>query len=146
MPPKSRITRCIIDTLRRAAWAPTLVFISNKVALDVLGLGESYPAIDIPMHLLGGTAIAYFFHAWFAEGVRSEVFQLHDRATHLALVLGWTSLAALAWELYEWFSEVFLKWPILGDVHDTIGDLVLGVLGGAIFLASNALLSWRRMP
>jgi hypothetical protein len=131
----------LIETLRRAGWAPVCIFLVNRIAMGTFRLGRTFPAFDIPMHLLGGVAIAYFFHVAFSVAVRRELFSPHDRATHAALVLGWTSIAALVWELYEWFSTVYLRRPIMGDVHDTLGDLVLGLAGGAAFLLGNA--AWR---
>jgi hypothetical protein len=137
----NRVLAWLGETMWRAGWAPVCVFLINRTAMGTFGLGRTFPAFDIPMHLLGGAAIAFFFLTAFKGGVQRELFSPHDRATHAALVLGWTSIAALAWELYEWFSTVYLRRPIMGDVHDTLGDLVLGLSGGAMFLVGNA--AWR---
>lgn len=129
----------VLETVRRGAWAPLVVFLVNKVLLELFRLDESFPAIDVPMHLLGGAAIVYFFQVGLEVGSRRGLYGPLDRVVQVALVIGWTSLAALAWELYEWFSSVFLGQDILGDVHDTLGDLVLGILGGAALLLGSAL-------
>jgi hypothetical protein len=51
----------LLHTLRRAAWAPILVFGLHMLSAQVLGLYDSWPPLDIPMHFFGGVAITWFF-------------------------------------------------------------------------------------
>jgi hypothetical protein len=48
------------QTLREAAWAPLCVVGLYGIAV-ISRLYRLYPNLDIPTHILGGMAIAYFY-------------------------------------------------------------------------------------
>jgi hypothetical protein len=56
----------------------------------------------------------------------------------LVYILSLTSLSFLIciWEIYEYWSDYLFKTKLIGDLHDTILDMTLGIAGGivAIFL------------
>jgi hypothetical protein len=49
-------------TLRQAAWAPIAVLVGQAVAGKGFDLYARVREFDVPVHLAGGVAIAYFFH------------------------------------------------------------------------------------
>lgn len=49
--------------LIEAGWFPSLVFLLHCVLSLAFDAYDRAPSLDVPMHLLGGVAIAYFF-AW----------------------------------------------------------------------------------
>lgn len=111
---------------------PTIFFLiagSLLVVLHVLSLELylywKYPALDIPMHALGGAVLALLF------------FTLHDifpqypsRLLYPIPVLLLVLLIILAWEVFQLQIEVL---PLEEDVEiDTITDLIMGMLGAVM--------------
>ena len=130
-------------TLRRAAWAPLLVFGLHVVAARVLGLYRLWPPTDIPMHFLGGMAIAFFFaHAYRA----AEELDLLGRP---AVVLRGVTVFALVgsatvfWEFAEFLSDRYLGTYLQKGLEDTLGDMLVGILGGVAFLAGGRFFTGR---
>lgn len=110
---------------------PTIFFLiagSILVVIHILSLELflywKYPALDIPMHALGGAVIALLF------------FTLHDliprypsRLLYPIPVLLLVLLVSLVWEVYELQIGI----PIEEDFEiDTITDLIMGMLGGVM--------------
>ena len=54
----------------------------------------------------------------------------------LSNILSITSLSILIciWEIYEYWSDVLFHTTMLGDIHDTLLDMTLGILGGILAL------------
>lgn len=54
----------------------------------------------------------------------------------LSNILSITSLSFLIciWEIYEYWSDVLFHTTMLGDIHDTLLDMTLGILGGILAL------------
>ena len=57
----------------------------------------------------------------------------------LSNILSITSLSFLIciWEIYEYWSDVLFHTTMLGDIHDTLLDMTLGILGGILALLST---------
>ena len=125
----------LLQTLRRAAWAPILVFSLHVVAARVLGLYRLWPPTDIPMHFLGGIAIAFFFaHAYRA----AEEFDLLGRPSavlYVVMVFALTCSSTVFWEFAEFLSDRYLGSHMQNGLEDTLGDMLVGILGGLAFLA-----------
>jgi len=124
----------LFSALRQAGWAPASVYVVHVVAARGFRAYQRFPQFDVPMHLLGGVAIAYFFHTAALNGARLGCLAPYHRLTHLILVFGLTCAAALGWEFWEFLSDRYLGSHSLGDRNDTLLDLLLGVLGGVSFL------------
>jgi hypothetical protein len=131
-------------TLRRAAWAPLLVLGLHLFAALALGLYRIWPPTDIPMHFLGGIAIAFFFaHAYRA----AEELDLLGRP---AAVLGEVTVFALVgsatvfWEFAEFLFDRYVGTHLQDGVDDTLGDMLMGLLGGLAFLAGRRFFAARR--
>jgi len=129
----SRGTGYAAALARRAAWAPAGVFAVHLVAARVLGLYEAWPPIDIPAHLMGGVAIAFFFGASFDLAVERGWFPPLDRRLRFALWLGLTALAAIGWEAFEYVATIALFERGIPGYEDTLADLLLGLVGGAAY-------------
>ncbi len=124
------------QTLRDAGWAPAAVFALHLVASRVFHLYARFPKFDIPMHFLGGAAIAFFFHAAALNGARRQVLAPYQRLSHLALVFAWTCTAAVFWEFGEWLTDHYLGTHAQdGDLDDTLKDILVGMIGGSVLLA-----------
>lgn len=114
-----------------------LVFLVHVVISRAWGAYGAWPALDMPMHLLGGVAIAFFL--WEALGQRQVPSLLGELS-----VLGRTLLAFCAvctsasfWEFAEWSSDYLGVTHAQVGLDDTMLDMFLGIVGGVVFLAAR---------
>ena len=135
----------IVRSLVRGGWAPTLVFLLFVILVKYFDVYNQFPEYDIPVHFLGGVAIAYFFHIVSIEGSAHKVLGRFHRVTHCILVLSLTCTAALFWEFAEFLYDYWFGGSIqAGDLNDTLLDMLLGFVGGVVFLIT--LCACRRLP
>lgn len=128
----SVMTRAL-RVLRRASWAPLLVFGLHLLASST-ALYLRWPALDVPMHFGGGVAIACFFRCALIEAVAARWLALG--ALELALmVFGLTCAAAVGWECAEYVSDRLLLSRAQLSLSDTLSDMLLGIGGGILFVA-----------
>jgi hypothetical protein len=132
-----RLAEWALLTLCRSAWAPIGVFVVHVIALKVLSVYEWWPSFDIPMHLVGGAAIAYFLHTASVQGSASRILGGWHRGTHILLVFGWTAVAAIFWEFAEFSYDRLLESGMqYGDLTDTLKDILLGLTGGTALIVT----------
>ena len=124
----------VILTLKKAAWAPTVVFIGHLIAINIFKVYRHYPNFDIPMHFLGGFVIAYFFHHAFLLASRKKLLHSFHPLTHILLVFAFTSTTTIFWEFAEFLVDYLGSRRIQLGLEDTLFDMFLGILGGAIWL------------
>lgn len=120
-------------TFRQAAWAPLTVFIVCVAAATGFNAYVLYPWLDIPTHIAGGMAIAYFylvatFHAQALVGNIPKYVQF-------LLVLGLAAITAVIWEFLEYFSDLVWGTKLNLGVADTLADLFFSLLGSIVVLA-----------
>ncbi len=132
----------VFSGVRVAGWAPIAVF---AVHLALLGAGSySAPSMDVAMHLVGGAAIAFFF--WRSTHLpesRSVLGELTPVASGL-LSFAATGTAAVVWELAEWVSDRYLGTNAQLWLGDTLLDMLLGLIGGLMFVAVAVRRAMRR--
>ncbi|HVS18673.1 MAG TPA: hypothetical protein VMT18_08750 [Planctomycetota bacterium] len=127
--------------LVRAAWPPLAVFAAHVVASRALNAYERWPHLDVAMHFAGGAAIACFFgRAVEALARRREWLRL-DRRVLALLVFALTVTAAVLWEFAEFLSDRYAGTAAQRGLEDTLGDLLLGLVGGLAYVAWRALRS-----
>jgi len=123
-----------VAALVQAGWAPLGVFGLHVVASRVLFLYVAYPPTDVAMHFLGGIAIAYFL--WRAAVLASQAGPLGTigRTGLGVMVFGLTCAAAVFWEFAEYLSDRCLGTKAQLGLEDTLGDMLVGIMGGVAFL------------
>lgn len=126
-----------ITSLRRAAWAPVLVFAIHVAAILGLDIYRSFPEFDIPMHFAGGVAIAYFFGKCYRAADSLELLGQPSAVVFPPMILGLTSLAAVVWEFVEFLVEQWFGIRTQPGLADTLLDLLMGLLGGVVWIAWN---------
>ena len=124
----------LFESLRRAGWAPTLVFVAHMILWHGVGAYAAFPPLDAPMHLLGGLAIAFFLWTAYSISARSGTFGRPNTSAIAVLTLTSTATSAVLWELAEYLSDRFLGTNTQKGLEDTLLDLLLGLVGGAIFV------------
>lgn len=134
------IVKTILALLKRAGWAPVLVFTLHVLFSRAVDVYMNYRWSDVPMHYFGGIAMAYFLSTCFAalpEGIVSRKVRPYAQ---LILVASLTVTAAVFWEFCEYASDSIFKTNALGNVYDTLQDLALGTVGGITYLILALLL------
>ncbi len=117
--------------MRESAWAPIGVFVVYLVAkaFDAYLL---YPALDIPTHFLGGVAIAYLYRSAIANS--QKLVGSIPLPIQILLTLTCTATTTILWEFFEYSSDYFLRTSMILGLEDTLKDMFLGLLGGAVLL------------
>lgn len=90
---------------------------------------------DMSMHFLGGVTIA-----WGAR--RAQLFLLATKRVSPGIpswlwawqAWGTVAIAGIAWEVFEFLGDVFLGTHMQPSLTDTMGDLILDMSGGALFI------------
>ncbi|OFZ67583.1 MAG: hypothetical protein A3D92_18325 [Bacteroidetes bacterium RIFCSPHIGHO2_02_FULL_44_7] len=96
--------------------------------------------LDKAFHLLGGVVIAWFFSIYLRKDLRPI-----PRFRQLLFVIACVSLAGVVWEFTEYLSEIYspryapwlLHYFSIGNLRDTLGDLVSDLLGGLVFFVMS---------
>jgi hypothetical protein len=121
------------------AWAPSLVFSIHMVIDKGFHVYKDHPNADIPMHLVGGFAIAYFFLCCWRAAIARGHAGRPTAAVTLAMIFALTCSAAVFWEFGEYLSDWMLSTHVQVDMDDTLSDMLFGILGGI----PMAILGWR---
>jgi hypothetical protein len=123
-----------VRALLHASWAPLAVFMLHCVASLGLDAYDRVPWIDVPMHVLGGLAIAYFFDRGLTvilpDGRRSVATARVERVLIFSLVC----TAAVLWEFAEFVSDRLAGTDSQVGLQDTLGDLLVGMLAGLVYV------------
>ena len=120
--------------MRQGGWAPAIVLTVHIIASAGFDAYERYPRLDIPMHLIGRVAIAYFFHRASITASAHGIIGPFHRVAHTVLVFALTCTAAVFWEFAEFITDRFFRTQAQLGLQDTLGDMFIGILGGATFL------------
>ena len=131
-----------VASLRAAAWAPIAVFSFHLFAMLVLDAYAWWPDFDIPMHFAGGVAIAYFFAGCYRSALAFEFLGQPSKVVYAVAVFGMTAVAAVVWEFAEFIADHTLGSHTQPGLADTLLDLLMGLLGGIVFLGTY----YRRWP
>lgn len=113
-------------------WAPASVLLLHLVVYWS-GLYERYPDVDILIHLLGGLALAHALAQALRRGCALELVRIRPPALAAGLLVAGTALGAVFWELGEFVLDNLIGSRLLGDLHDTLTDLLTGVVGAGVY-------------
>lgn len=120
-----------------------IIFFSNLVGM-YLGM-YSYWWFDMTHHFLGGFFVAMLMTYYLADILEPRIsnYELRPLKKYL-LIAGTVSLIGIIWEFYEYVASQILIKPIydnlgirtyfMGDLDDTINDLLMDVLGAVAFI------------
>jgi hypothetical protein len=130
----------LLSLVRRAGWAPILVFLLHVFISRVVNGYILYPPLDIPMHFFGGVAMAYFISTCFAALPEDAVSPRYRKVAQFVFVVSLTTTASVFWEFAEFTSDTFFGTRAQLGLDDTMFDMVLGIIGAT----SYAVMSWRQ--
>ena len=108
-----------------------IVFYLFNLIINWMGVYLRYPWIDIPMHFLGGAAVAYSFVLIFKFAEKKNWMRINNRLVFVFIILSSVALIAVLWEFYEYIIIHLLKMiNVEQNLKDTILDLFMGLCGG----------------
>jgi len=127
---KLRLQPVVIPTVFGIVLVAVTIYLSGRY-----GLAYSYTHFDTIMHFVGGVISAWIVVALFRHDLSSL-----RQWVQVAMTIGLVLIIGLAWEIAE-FSTIFIKdsYPAVhfyfqgGDVRDTLGDLIVDMVGGIVF-------------
>lgn len=117
--------------LRQFILGPFIVVILHIIAVFA-GWYEMFWWFDIPMHLVGGLAITFSAAVAIQEFKNRGKLSITWKPLNILLLLGLASLAAFAWEIMEFALDIFFHTDHQPSVLDTMKDICMGLIGGAI--------------
>ena len=133
------LSAVVVKIARVAIWAPISVIVLHSILGGIFG---HEPVVDPIMHFMGGVAAAFFFYqAAFYSGRYLGI--LSPLALGI-MAFGLAATAAVVYEIGEFASDVFFGTNIQRDVSNTMRDLILGVMGGGLFVLIRWLYKFRR--
>ena len=128
------------SAVRRHGWFPIAVFLAHEFCSHVLDGYDRWPAIDVPMHFLGGFAMAYFLAGALRIGGDRKLFRMPEPLVRFALLFALVGTIATFWEFAEWTSDRFFGTNCqMNDLDDTLLDQLMGLVGAAAFLLLSLL-------
>lgn len=117
------------------SWAPLAVFLAHVILSLAFDAYERLPAIDLPVHFLGGLAIAFFCSRVLEMlGDYAAVDRVDDRL-RAVLLIALTATAAVFWEFAEYVSDHLFGTQAQGGLEDTLLDMLFGILGGVTLVS-----------
>lgn len=128
----------VLISLLRAGWAPLLVFGIHVLMVQVFDAYTAFPALDIPMHFLGGVVIAFFFHHATLAAPECGLTKATDAVTHRVLIFALTCMATIFWEFAEFIADRYFGAHSQPSLQDTLKDMLLGLSGGVVLLLGIA--------
>ena len=129
--------RWISDAVHQGGWPAIALFTFHVIASQGFDAYARFPPLDIPMHFLGGVAIAYFFHrASMAASISGIIGHFHP-VTHTILVFALTCATTVFWEFAEFLSDRYRGTHAQLGLDDTLGDMLVGICGGIALLLAG---------
>jgi hypothetical protein len=120
--------------LLEAGWPPSLVFLAHSIMSLGFHAYDLVPWLDIPMHLLGGVAIARFFDVSLEYLDELGIVRIGSRKAVLIMVFGLVAASTVAWELAEFVADALFKVGAQHGLADTMKDQFNGLVGGIAYI------------
>lgn len=123
--------RFCIDAIKLGGFAPMTVFIIHVIASKGFQAYHHFSMLDIPMHFVGGVVICFFFWRSFSAPNVNLYLGTHTRFSLFVMLMALTASATVLWEFAEWVNDIVFGGTAQVSITDTMGDMFLGLLGGA---------------
>ena len=120
--------------VRRYGWLPLAVFLLHEGCAHLVDGYRRWPAIDVPLHFLGGFAIAYFAGGGLRTFCDHRLVRAPDAPLQLLLSFALVNTVAVSWEFGEFVSDRLVGTAFQLGLADTLLDLFMGMLGGLAYL------------
>ncbi len=111
----------------KAFYFPALVLLIHLVLVP-LKTYTLLPWFDIPMHFLGGFAVALTSLSLLKLAKENNLIKLNSKIQPL-IILSSVSLIATLWELFEFAIDHLTNFQAQLGLADTMLDLLMGLIG-----------------
>ncbi|MBC8451495.1 MAG: hypothetical protein H8D72_02170 [Planctomycetes bacterium] len=130
-----RLWSAVRTVSNQVAWFPILVFTVHMLASQVFHAYKAWPPLDIPMHFIGGFAIAYFSWGMLEVFEAERLLGPSTGVLRLLLIFTLTCTAAVFWEFSEFAVDRLFDIGAQRGLFDTLKDMALGITGCGAFLS-----------
>ena len=98
----------------------------------MFGIGLKHNFFNTVHHYLGGVFVALFFYGYLNEIVSSENIPTIKK---WLVIVSATLFVGVVWEFTEWIGSYYdFDYMNIGDLNDTILDLIVDSLGAATLI------------
>lgn len=115
---------------------PVLIFLFAVLGVYAFSIIFSWydaiPWLDSPLHFFGGLWAGLFFFFLFGNMFSENSSHPMERVKILIMAVGFTGLLGIFWEFYEFIMDNSLALLMQPSIGDTMKDLFLDILGGAV--------------
>lgn len=119
-------------------WLCGALLIIGDFSGDFFGLYKGWDQYDQLVHFLGGPILVGAFIAIFEALSRIQAWRHPGYVTYL-LALGTSAIWAVLYEAEEYIEDLIFHSNRLGDGPDTANDLLMNLVGGAVFIGVTVL-------
>ncbi|MDP2599058.1 MAG: hypothetical protein Q8P49_04470, partial [Candidatus Liptonbacteria bacterium] len=129
------------------------IFIVFMAVFQIIALVSGWYIVlrwlDIPMHIAGGAWVAIAF--WYFVCEKTDLISFRKKWIAVVVGMGVVALIGAVWEMYEFFSDVFVKQshPLLSEpgwiYFDSLKDLFDDIFGAFIALVILVKYRWDRL-
>ena len=120
----------MIKNIFRAFLPPIVVFWIHAFLIFGFNAYAHVPMLDVPMHFFGGASIAMTASLLYRLGLKYHSVPSMRVVLRLFLITCIVTWVAVLWEFAEFFSDATLHTFMQAGIRDTMGDLLLGMMGG----------------
>ena len=123
---------------------PAVVFVIHELINIPFGLYDVFPALDIPMHFLGGASVSVSSALCLRQTKGIVMVEKIGKFFFFLWAVSLAGLAAIVWEFYEFLSDYFFQTVTQPSLADTVGDLFFGLVGGLV-ASAYIVYRWRQI-
>ncbi len=102
----------------------------------LFGWFDTFPSFDIIIHLLGGVWVGALF-LFLSRGFFPHDVYAHktERLKLTSLAVAYAAFVGVLWEFFEYVIGPYFEGFAQASVRDTLGDLLMDMLGGFVYMA-----------
>ncbi len=111
-------------------WSLLIILILH-ITIAYMGFYVSIPWIDIIMHFIGGAWVSILFFSLLGHMLNESLYSnLIECFKVILLAVSFTVFVGVLWEFYEFTMTMITSIPFQGNMIDTMGDLLMDIIGG----------------
>lgn len=130
----------LVNIMKKSLTALIVIFFVNILSL-YYGWYLDYSWSDQILHFWGGFFVASFFSAYLKDNLRSDT-----KIKNTLIITGAAAFIGVLWEFSEFLASSYLspyiyhaygiKTYFIGDLEDTLNDLLMDILGACFFVGT----------
>lgn len=117
----------IFRSRKFVVWLAILIIVIHIFFL-FFNLYDSIPWLDILMHFLGGMWAGFFSYLILINGINFNFSGIK----FLIILVSASAFIGVLWEFLEFIMTRLTSIPMQGTLQDTMGDLLMDIIGGIV--------------